>query len=403
MSNLKFPSRRPLKTDPAEVISSGQVTLSGQWMSNPDLGAPVSEGHRQEIMLMAEREANKRLQAQLNLANKRLAEVEAPPPKAEASITNAKKLQQLAQDADSATARACILAACSARDVTLPVLTALLTQLSKNAAFKIKIKLPDDEDEMKKFTARVFKLADIDRDAILNEREFALLWHNLFKLEMETILCERYNAKMVAPASTFKFGTRQEWITGLQQKLGHLITRSVEAECTTNDGGVWRKPYEYFVKERARPEHRPGDGNDVEGKPIIFDEGHEGWSLSDFHAIAQTEKADARLNKVEVAILRMYTAEVRLAAGCVRARAARRLSLRKITLALTHRCHAPSFRAPYAPSRSHRPCSPSRLPCRYSSSSRGTTPCAARLTSARTTTAKGSSSGRPASQCCSLR
>ena len=93
----------------------------------------------------------------------------------------------------------------------------------------------------------------------------------------------------------------------LQRKLGHMVKRSVEVECTTNDGGRWRKQYEYMVKRAAKAEHRKQDGCDAHGKPIIFDEGHDGRKLDDFVELAR--RRGVCLTLVEVGVLRMYTAD----------------------------------------------------------------------------------------------
>ena len=94
---------------------------------------------------------------------------------------------------------------------------------------------------------------------------------------------------------------------GLQKKLGMLVKRSVEQECMNNDGGKWREQYKYIVREAARAQRKPEDGDDAHGDSIIFDEGHDGLSLDDFRAKAAA--LGVQLSRVEVGVLRMYTAD----------------------------------------------------------------------------------------------
>ena len=124
-----------------------------------------------------------------------------------------------------------------------------------------------------------------------------------------SVLGARFGARFVATTKHFIFGSRKDWIGGLQQKLGTFVKRSIEAECMTNDGGAWKTRYEYIVKKAAKSEQRRQDGSDAHGEPIIFDEGHDGMRLEDFQRLA--EARGAPLTLAETATLRMYTSDVR--------------------------------------------------------------------------------------------
>jgi hypothetical protein len=131
-----------------------------------------------------------------------------------------------------------------------------------------------DEDRRHGLSNRLCLLADVDNDGFLNEHEFALMWRHLPTCCTVNLLNERFGSRYTAPADLFIYGSREDWLGGLQTKLGALVRRSVEAECTTNDGGKWREQYHYFVSQPAKPTRRPEDGEDAHGVPIIFDEGH---------------------------------------------------------------------------------------------------------------------------------
>ena len=77
--------------------------------------------------------------------------------------------------------------------------------------------------------------------------------------------------------------------------------------------------YEYIVSQPASPKHeRRADGSvlkDAQGRPIMFDEGHDGKTLEDFRSEANTrlrEQAgihgrEAEMSLCQVAVLRMFT------------------------------------------------------------------------------------------------
>ena len=191
--------------------------------------------------------------------------------------------------------------------MTPEVMVGLLTLLRTNEAYS-HFDLPmADDDELRRFAGRLHFLADIGRDGKLNQHEFKALWLQLPSCKRSDVLGPRYGSKYQAVAEEFVFGTRSDWLGGLQSKLGPLVTRSIEVECSTNDGGRWRKSYEYIVKQAAKPVHRPEDGVDTHGAKIIFDEGHDGWGLKKFHELAN--ERGTSLSLVEVGVLRMYTAD----------------------------------------------------------------------------------------------
>lgn len=182
-------------------------------------------------------------------------------------------VERLVADADASAARRYALWALGKRTVDSTVLAGFFELLKANPDYS-HLKLPVNESERTELAARLCMLADVDRDGVLDEVEFAMLWRHLPTTKLANVLSPRFGKRFTAPAYTFKFGTRDEWVGGLQQKLGPLVKRSIDKECTTNEGGKWRKAYEYIVKKRAKAEHRAGDGHDVHGNPVVFDEGH---------------------------------------------------------------------------------------------------------------------------------
>jgi hypothetical protein len=95
------------------------------------------------------------------------------------------------------------------------------------------------------------------------------------------------------------FGDHTDFKDGLTTKI-RVLERSMEQECTTNDGGKWKDMYNYVVNEEAQ------EVVDDPDKPHrIRDLGHGGMRLSDFE---KDEMAlAAHLSQAEVAALRMYT------------------------------------------------------------------------------------------------
>lgn len=95
----------------------------------------------------------------------------------------------------------------------------------------------------------------------------------------------------------FTFGDRSAWIRGLTNLPGYpaVLTRSVEQECTLNEGGALVDAYNYVVNQ-------PADEDLTTGREAR----HANWTLRDFHEAAPRE---AGLSLVEVGVLRMYTHE----------------------------------------------------------------------------------------------
>ena len=114
------------------------------------------------------------------------------------------------------------------------------------------------------------------------------------------VLGERYGAKFASPVKEFVFGKRAVWEGGLQKKLGARVRRSVEEECTLNDGGKWKAEYEYFARQPAQAARAPYDEQ--------YDKGHDGWTLDKFRQLAKDR--GAALTLVETAVLRMYTGDL---------------------------------------------------------------------------------------------
>ena len=270
-----------------------------------DLGSaanPEQEVAALREALAAQREANAALQQRLATASVQV-------PKVEDMLPIKDGTPPLPKNATAAAAQAHACEACGEKSVTSPVIVALLTLLRDNPHYK-HLDLPQDDAKLlREFAGRMFMLADVDRDGVLSTREFALFWRHLPTSKAPSVLGERFGARYVSSSNEFVFGSREDWMGGLQQKLGAHVTRSAEVECTTNDGGVWKKSYEYFVHKPAKPEHRKSDGVDAHGEQIIFDEGHEGKKLADFQKMA--EERGATLTLPETAMLRMYTADVR--------------------------------------------------------------------------------------------
>ena len=152
------------------------------------------------------------------------------------------------------------------------------------------------------FTARMVQLADIDRDGFLSEREFQLMWKMLPISSERSLALQETKLKMSSDARSFVFGSREDWIGGMQRKLRGCVSRSVRMECTLNSGGKYRSAFEYITQQPAAECRR---GVDAFGEPILFDEGHDGMMLDDFVALAA--ERGAQLTRVEVGVLRMYT------------------------------------------------------------------------------------------------
>jgi hypothetical protein len=92
--------------------------------------------------------------------------------------------------------------------------------------------------------------------------------------------------------------------------------RTIRAECTTNDAGVWKAEFEYVASQQAFVGtwqfRDAGDPRSVREpctnyatKDSVRDQGHKGKALDDF--LASDEAQRAKLTRAEVALLRMYT------------------------------------------------------------------------------------------------
>ena len=100
----------------------------------------------------------------------------------------------------------------------------------------------------------------------------------------------------------------------MMSRLPLLITRSVEEEFATNAGGRFWDCYVYVAKSRASASYvfdtELGTPQvDALGRPVIFDEGHEGLDLDGFLRRGQTRDID--LNHAEIVVLRLYSWQMR--------------------------------------------------------------------------------------------
>ena len=147
-------------------------------------------------------------------------------------------LPPLPNGADAPTALEYILSACSVRNLTTPVLAALFKLLRGSTGYSSP-QLPHDDAALLQYASRMHALADVNFDGTLNAQEFEILWRNLFEPQNAgpAMLGAEFYSKMVAPAVTFVLGTREVWVNGLPHMLRGKVRRSVEVECTTNDGG----------------------------------------------------------------------------------------------------------------------------------------------------------------------
>lgn len=121
------------------------------------------------------------------------------------------------------------------------------------------------------------------------------------------------------------------WPCGCPCSLPH--SRPLVGAHAQNGGGKYKKLFDYVVSEPAKASAevmrdkqgtpikdaggQPRPLLDAKGEPVIFDEGHEGWRLSDFWHEAKrrweaaqaagAELAPYELTLCEVAVLRLYT------------------------------------------------------------------------------------------------
>ena len=110
---------------------------------------------------------------------------------------------------------------------------------------------------------------------------------------------EAADLKYTTSPEDMVFGDHTDFKDGLTTKI-QVLERSMEEECTTNDGGKWKEQYDYVVNEEATELHE-----DPSKPHRIRDLGHNGMRLEDFekHEMATA----ASLTQAEVAALRMYT------------------------------------------------------------------------------------------------
>ena len=161
-----------------------------------------------------------------------------------------------------------------------------LTELTRHLKEK---KLPmwklDSSESAAVVAKEWLKCADTDGDEALNDEEMRMLWTLL--TERKLLIAETAT-KLCANSANFVFGSRLDWLGGLQRLIPQL-TRSVKQECTLNDGGKYKATYEYIVDEAAV--ERLTGKVDASGKPIIFDQGHKGMRLLNFYSLPQAREA----------------------------------------------------------------------------------------------------------------
>ena len=88
-----------------------------------------------------------------------------------------------------------------------------------------------------KLAQRLFMLADIKLNGVLDANEFELMWHNLPGMQDTASEGEE---KFRASARTFVFGARGDWQRGLEGKISMHVRRSIQKECTLNAGGKYK-------------------------------------------------------------------------------------------------------------------------------------------------------------------
>jgi hypothetical protein len=123
-------------------------------------------------------------------------------------------------------------------------------------------------------------------------------------------LVELYTTKFVSNVALFSFGDVNDFKDGLKSKIPPPH-RSIAEECLTNDGGIWKEDYTYVVQHASVEEPQL----DKSGAPVLYasgtvmikDKGRAGMYLADYCKLEQVIKA--KLTKVEVAMIRMYTGE----------------------------------------------------------------------------------------------
>lgn len=127
--------------------------------------------------------------------------------------------------------------------------------------------------------------------------------------------CPRRPRALALCISADQIGIREDWIRGIAAKVKPNLHRSIEQEMTLNAGGKYVPEYEYVVHQPAT--ERMTSHVDASGRPIVYDEGHDGMVLADFVAAARERWAkevdfgaisgECTLTPVDIAVMRLYT------------------------------------------------------------------------------------------------
>lgn len=119
--------------------------------------------------------------------------------------------------------------------------------------------------------------------------------------------------RLLSSVADMQFGSVSSYQDGLTKRIGSL-RRSILQEFQENEGGLWMAEYEYVVGRARQVRHAPDDWQAgaqpcaVDAYGVVRDQGHDGWSLDDFHK--RPEALAANLSVPEVATLRLYTGPV---------------------------------------------------------------------------------------------
>ena len=191
-SKERSASEDPTTVDSSDVFLQATGTV-GQLFS-AELGVPVNELQQ--------------LKWEVEQLRRQLASASAPPPATVSKVHDPN--EALEADATASVAYAYITRVCRVSEVDAPTFVALLELLRSNPAYR-GLALPEDNVELRKYGARMFMLADVDRDGVLNETEFTLVWRHLPTSKAPAVLSARYGVKGVAPSTSFVFGSRDDW------------------------------------------------------------------------------------------------------------------------------------------------------------------------------------------------
>jgi hypothetical protein len=111
------------------------------------------------------------------------------------------------------------------------------------------------------------------------------------------------SSKFVVDKQFFKFGSSDVFRDGLRGFLAESdLKRSMEQECSTNEGGKYKETFDYVVSEKA-VEKQVLDQNT--GIQRMKDFGHNNWTLANFCSLEVAVKAN--LTPAHVAAIRLYT------------------------------------------------------------------------------------------------